>query len=140
MRGAVGLCWEAGGWDPARSVPPALIETLTGALTERPCYALQPRPTPLPVLNPNGCPAAVEAAAAIVAGLELVVTVDTMVAHLAGALGTPTWLLLKHGADWRWGEGGCTPWYPSMRLARQPLPGDWRTAVDRVVRDVRAAG
>ena len=74
--------------------------------------------------------------AALVAELDLVVTVDTSIAHLAGALGKPTWLLLPFAPDWRW-QLGCadSPWYPTMRLFRQPEVGAW----DAVVRDVAAA-
>jgi ADP-heptose:LPS heptosyltransferase len=83
----------------------------------------------------------IEDTAATIAGLELVITVDTMVAHLAGALGRPTWLLLKHDADWRWMEGRSdSPWYPSMRLYRQTMPGDWTGVVARVVADLSAVG
>ncbi|MDB5418464.1 MAG: hypothetical protein JWP50_1883 [Phenylobacterium sp.] len=72
--------------------------------------------------------------AGIVAGLELVITVDTSVAHLAGALGKPVWVLLPAiGTDWRWGASGeTTPWYPTMRLFRQKTPGDWSAVIDRV--------
>jgi hypothetical protein len=52
-----------------------------------------------------------------------------MLAHLAGALNLPAWLLLKHDADWRWGHNTSTPWYPSLRLLRQSSPGDWRPVI-----------
>ncbi|MBE9606089.1 tetratricopeptide repeat protein [Acetobacteraceae bacterium H6797] len=64
--------------------------------------------------------------AGLIAQLDLVITVDTSIAHLAGAMGKPTWLLLPFIPDWRWGEAGeATAWYPSMRLFRQQRPGDW---------------
>lgn len=74
--------------------------------------------------------------AALIQALDLVITVDTAVAHLAGALGGPVWVLLGHAADWRYLlERTDSPWYPSMRLFRQPSPGNWATVMD----DVRAA-
>jgi hypothetical protein len=71
--------------------------------------------------------------AAVVEALDLVVTVDTAVAHLAGALGKPVWTLIPTPADWRWLiAGDDSPWYPTMRLFRQPRPGDWRTPIARI--------
>ena len=72
--------------------------------------------------------------AAIIMNCDLVITVDTAVAHLAGGLGQPTWLLLhKAVPDWRWGmEGSTTFWYPSMRLFRQREHGNWPEVMDRV--------
>src|SRR5262245_29031740 len=71
--------------------------------------------------------------AALIAALDLVVTVDTAVAHLAGALGKPVWILVSYNADWRWMRHRAdTPWYPSARLFRQPAPGDWNSAFERV--------
>jgi hypothetical protein len=68
-----------------------------------------------------------------------VITVDSMPAHLAGALGVPVWTLLIHAADWRWMEGReDSPWYPTMRLFRQPAPGDWASVLRRVASELRA--
>jgi len=69
--------------------------------------------------------------------MDLVITVDTALAHLAGALGKPTWLLLPHAPDWRWLlNRDDSPWYPTMRLYRQATPGDWSTVIGRVVDDL----
>lgn len=71
--------------------------------------------------------------AAILAELDLVITVDTAVAHLAGACGIPAWVLLSPAADWRWGQSGeQTPWYPSLRLWRQTNWGDWPEVAARI--------
>ena len=73
--------------------------------------------------------------AALIAALDLVICVDTAVGHLAGALGRPAWVLVSYNADWRWMRDRTdTPWYPSVRLFRQPRPGDW-DAVFAAVRE-----
>ncbi|MDB5395279.1 MAG: Tetratricopeptide repeat family protein [Rhodospirillales bacterium] len=70
---------------------------------------------------------------AIMAGLDLVLTVDTSVAHLAGAMGCPVWIMLPWCSEWRWlQERGDSPWYPTARLFRQPGPNDWRGAAEQV--------
>jgi len=71
--------------------------------------------------------------AALVLQLDLVISVDTSVAHLAGALGKPVWLLNRFESEWRWMLGReDSPWYPTMRIFRQDKPGDWDPVVSRV--------
>jgi len=71
--------------------------------------------------------------------LDLVITSDTAIAHLAGALGRPVWLALRQVPDWRWRlEGDDTQWYPTMRLFRQEAPGDWAGVFARIAARLRA--
>jgi ADP-heptose:LPS heptosyltransferase len=73
--------------------------------------------------------------AAQMAHLDLILTVDTSIAHLAGALGKPTWLLLPALPDWRWLlDREDSPWYPTVRLFRQPKAGDWQSVVETLQR------
>jgi hypothetical protein len=77
--------------------------------------------------------------AAAIEHLDLVVTTDTSVAHLAGALGKPVWTLLSFMPDWRWGGGtAASRWYPTMRLFRQTLSGDWEPVIRRVGTEIEA--
>jgi hypothetical protein len=77
--------------------------------------------------------------AALIAALDLVVTIDNTTAHLAGALGVPTWILLPTPANWRWfGTGSACPWYPQARLFRQERSGDWRGVLAEVAASFRA--
>ena len=70
--------------------------------------------------------------AALISQLDLVISVDTSVAHLAGALGKPVWILLTHAPDWRWLlDRDDSPWYPGMRLFKQTTLGDWTEPVAR---------
>jgi hypothetical protein len=76
--------------------------------------------------------------AAVMMNLDLVVTVDSAVAHLAGALGVPVWMLLHFVPDWRWLlERSDSPWYPTMRLFRQTRQGDWAEVVQRAAAALR---
>lgn len=132
---AVGLVWRAGDWDDRRSIPPGAL----APLAEVPGVALHllQRGPALAELPPglgavSGSDDVVEAAR-VMRALDLVVTVDSMPAHLAGALGVPVWTLLHADPDWRWMEGrDDSPWYPTMRLFRQPRPGDWSSVIARV--------
>jgi tetratricopeptide (TPR) repeat protein len=77
--------------------------------------------------------------AALVATLDLVITTDTSIAHLAGAMAKPVWILLPHLSDWRWMQRlGTTPWYPTARLFRQRAPGDWAEVFERVANELES--
>jgi Flp pilus assembly protein TadD len=77
--------------------------------------------------------------AALLTGLDLVITADTALAHLAGALGMPVWVMLQHVPDWRWqNERADSPWYPSMRLFRQANAGNWEELFVRVAAELAA--
>jgi hypothetical protein len=77
--------------------------------------------------------------AALIMALDLVISVDTAVAHLAGALGKPVWLLNRFDTDWRWMDAReDSPWYPTMRLFRQTTPGDWAFVIEQLARALRA--
>jgi hypothetical protein len=76
--------------------------------------------------------------AALVATLDLIITTDTCIAHLAGAMGKPVWILLPHLSDWRWMQQiETTPWYPTARLFRQRTPGDWAEVQERIIAELR---
>ncbi len=78
-------------------------------------------------------------AAAAISALDLVITVDTAIAHLAGALGKPVWVLLAHVPDWRWMRDiETSPWYPTMRLFRQPAPKEWTPVISGVAQSLVA--
>ena len=77
--------------------------------------------------------------AALIAGLDLVITVDTAVAHVAGAIAKPVWLLNRFDSCWRWGnDGEHTPWYPTMRIFRQETFGAWSPVIERVAIELAA--
>lgn len=76
-------------------------------------------------------------AAAIMRQCDLVITVDSSMAHLAGALGVRTWVLAPYAADWRWQEkDGTSVWYQNVRVFRQKTPGDWAGVVRKVVEEM----
>lgn len=80
-----------------------------------------------------------QATAEIMAGLDLVITVDTAAAHLAGAIGKECWVLLSHdGLDWRWNDATRSDWYPHAQLFRQSRPGDWASVLDAVEAALKA--
>jgi hypothetical protein len=128
----VGVAWRGDPRHPTnaqRSLTPhhrAQLEALPGAVS----------------LLPEDTGAAdFEATAEIIRGLARVVTVDTSLAHLAGAMGKPVWVLLAaENCCWRWQSGRSdSPWYPSMRLFRQRTPGDWGPVLEAVREELAAA-
>ena len=138
----VGIVWAAGEWKVDRSVPLGLLQQL---LQTSSCefWNLQGgRARHEPHLDPNLRDTAffgdgILRLAALISQLDLVITVDTLAAHLAGALDKATWVLLQYAADWRWMlQRIGSPWYPSLKLFRQPCPGDWQSAVDCVRRQL----
>jgi hypothetical protein len=132
---AVGLAWHAGAWDARRSIPFALLEPL-GELPGVTWYILQRGPGLAEWCAGFGTlpeASGLFEEARVVRALDLVISVDTMPAHLAGALGVPVWTLLPAQADWRWMKN-CddSPWYPTMRLFRQGKDGAWEPVIARV--------
>ncbi|WBY02626.1 hypothetical protein PE066_03555 [Ramlibacter tataouinensis] len=134
----VGLLWAASDWDSSRSLPWPVLAPLLRCPGVR-FHALQQGPAAhAAALDPAVVPLwqrtdRIEDAAAAMLQMDLVIAIDGMAAHLAGGQGRPTWLLLKHEADWRWMDGRSdSPWYPSMRLFRQRRAGDWAGLVDEV--------
>jgi hypothetical protein len=130
----VGLAWAAGDWDQRRNVPAELLAPL--ARLEGVELHLLQRGAALADWRESRAVRSgrddVLATAQLMRALDLVVSVDSFPAHLAGALGVATWTLLPAPADWRWGRGETTPWYPTMRLFRQPRAGDWDSVIASV--------
>ena len=136
---SVGLVWKPGDWAPMRSVP---FETLA------PLQNIDG--VELYILQANAHSAGWQEGfgthpgefslydyARIIKGLDLLISVDSMPVHLAGALGVPVWNLLHAEADWRWmNDREDSPWYPTMRLFRQERLGDWQPVINRVIAEL----
>jgi len=135
----VGLAWS-GNPQPNRSIPPEFLVPLA-QLPNIHFFSLQKGEAPRPPIELTDWTAALKDfadTASLIWQLDLVITIDTAVAHLAGALGKPVWLLLLHGADWRWLlDRTDSPWYPTMRLFRQPRAGDWQSPISNVRETLR---
>jgi hypothetical protein len=139
-RPRIGLAWSgnpAHRNDRGRSVPLDTLEPLVSADADWICLQTEFRDGDTETMGELGVFAPDQAlltdfadTAAIVSQLDLVISVDTSVAHLAGAMGKPVWILLPHMPDFRWLlERDDSPWYPSARLFRQPRAGDWRSVI-----------
>jgi tetratricopeptide (TPR) repeat protein len=142
-RPRVGLVWAGNPNhknDRNRSLPSAVLRPLVnggvGSFVSLQVGEAAAQQTMLPagrVLDPTAEFADFSDTAAVIAALDLVVSVDTAVAHLAGAMAKPVWLLVPFVAEWRWLlDRDTSPWYPTMRIFRQPAPGDWEAVVASV--------
>lgn len=134
-RPLIGLVWKAGEWDERRSMPYSFIRRLAAV-----------RGVQFVIAQPGAIAAGWQEDFGMWFGefdlydyarqlkaLDLLITIDSMPAHLAGALGIPVWTLLPAEADWRWMQDRAdTPWYPTMRLFRQTNPGDWGPVIEEV--------
>lgn len=131
---AVGLVWEVGNWDKRRSIPAPLLRHLAGRGVS--LYSLQRGSGTEGVFEIGARDVStpdIVALAQLIRHLDLVVCVDTMVAHLAGALGCEAWVLLHADCDWRWPSAGSHSfWYPSLRLFHQQTGGDWQAVIAEV--------
>ena len=140
-----GVVWNSSTFNPARSIPIekfAAIFSLPGvdfcALQYGPEYK-EAAPWRAVVRDLHTELITIEDSARAMCGLDLVITVDTMAAHMAGALSVPVWTLLPYQCDWRWMlHRNDSPWYPTMRLFRQSAPGDWDSVVERVRTELTA--
>lgn len=146
----VGICWQADVFNDSSRAPIARrgipLQALfkLGSIKNVQFYSLQkcdgldqlsnvPASFPLHVFDEqfDVADGPLMDTAALMKSLDLVISVDTAIAHLAGALGTPVWLMLPYSTDWRWIVNRTdTPWYPTMRIFKQPKPFDWPTVVD----------
>ncbi len=134
---AIGVMWDVGDWDRHRVVPSGLLRHFNHPRAQ--LYSLQRGSVAeavraigaIDVSTPD-----IDVLAITLQRLDLCICPDTMVAHLSAALGRETWVMLHADCDWRWPSvGGTTLWYPTMRLFRQSIPGDWRS----VVAEIRSA-
>ncbi len=142
----VGVVWSAGHWNPSRSVPFEIFRSLLAVSgvefwslqgdTDRHAWASLAGGEHIRDVYEVGD--GILSLAAVIERMDLVITVDTLAAHLAGVLGVPCWVLLQQRADWRWmQEGDGTPWYPTLRLWRQREPGEWGGLLSRVCSALR---
>ena len=136
----VGIMGTAGSWNTSRALPSACMQAILavrgcefwdlgqlqgGAATDSAETVLQVDPE---------CRNSTVGLASLIARLDLVIAVDTLAPHVAGALGKPAWVMLQFAADWRWMHGReDSPWYPSLRLFRQAGAGDWESVQDAVI-------
>jgi hypothetical protein len=141
----IGLAWQTGAWNPSRSIPLKEFYPLFG-MTGFHFYSLQKGadltnlPSRFALRDIEAHATDIRDTAALVLEMDLIITADTMTAHLAGALGRPVWILLPFAADWRWmsaREG--SPWYPTASLFRQERAREWTPVLEKIARRLRCS-
>jgi ADP-heptose:LPS heptosyltransferase len=137
----IGIFWRGTTTDPTRIIPLGCFESLAGlpgvrlvSLQKGPgIEELQELASRFPITEVGSRLDNFMDTAAVLSSLDLVITCDTAVAHLAGALGTPVWVALPFATDWRWFlHRSDSPWYPTMRLVRQKQPRDWVSVFEEI--------
>jgi tetratricopeptide (TPR) repeat protein len=141
----IGLAWSGGGLPLKKSCSLEIFAPLAG-LKRITFYSLQKGEPGKQAMNPPASMKIIDYTdeinefsdtAALIENLDLVISVDTSVAHLAGALGKPVWVLLPFVPDWRWFlDREDSPWYPTMRLFRQSSLGEWSTVINRIAQEL----
>ena len=139
IQSRIGLIWQSGEWDASRSIPFSTVQRLANVPGVE-WHVLQRDADragwdgKFGVISGGDNPLD---DARVMRALDLVISVDTMTAHLAGALGRETWTLLPFHADWRWMKDRAdSPWYPTMRLFRQQREGDWNLVMEEVTNEL----
>ena len=137
----IGLSWRSSSWNPLRSAPLPKLARALARVENCDAYSLQQDGAAelldIPAPRIENIESAFAELAVRISLLDVVVTVDGVLAHLAGALGKPVLLLLPQAADWRWGSEAATPWYPRTRLFRQQTPGDWSAPLEQASHALR---
>jgi hypothetical protein len=136
---AVGLVWQAGDWNQARCIPFSVLAPLA-EIRGIQLYILQANADAAGWkegfgIHPGECN--LSEYAGLIKGLDLLITADSMPAHLAGALNVPVWTMLHEQSDWRWMDNQSnSSWYPSMRLFRQEQTGHWEPVIEEIARSL----
>jgi hypothetical protein len=136
----VGLVWQAGDWNQSRCIPFSALAPLDQIKGVN-LYILQANAAAAGWMEGFGIHPgefSLYDYARVIKGLDLMISADSMPAHLAGALSVPVWTLLHDQADWRWmDERKDSPWYPSMRLFRQAHQGEWEAVIEKVAEELQ---
>lgn len=136
---AIGLVWKAGNWALHRNIPFEYLEPLF-EVTSNNIFIMQEHAEAAGWTGEFGIhpgEVALDEYAKRIRGLDLLISIDSMPVHLAGALGVPVWTLLHADADWRWmRHRDDSPWYPGMRLFRQKEAGNWQAVIEEVIREL----